>query len=52
MTNINTQGTDQGIEGHAVTITANAIDNHSGAVRANTTLTVNSKRYGSTIAPA
>lgn len=40
--NRNTLGTDQGLEGHSLTLSASQIDNQSGAVRADETLTLNS----------
>ena len=42
LTNANTQGADQGIEGSTLAVTATTIDNRSGAMRADTTLTISS----------
>ncbi|MBK9445220.1 MAG: filamentous hemagglutinin N-terminal domain-containing protein [Betaproteobacteria bacterium] len=42
LANANTLGADQGIEGNALAVSANTIDNRSGALRANTALAINS----------
>ena len=38
--NRGTQGENQGVEGQSVSVTADAIDNHAGAMRADTTLSI------------
>jgi filamentous hemagglutinin len=42
LNNANTLGADQGLEGQSLGIAASSIDNHSGAMRADTTLVIDS----------